>query len=42
MQVQALKQRFTLAEEDRHRCKVLGVDKSSLQILPHLILRLRS
>ena len=22
MQVQALKQRFTLAEEDRHRCKV--------------------
>src|SRR5579863_9329056 len=35
MQVQALKQRFTLAEQDRRQCKVQGVDQSSLQILPH-------
>src|SRR5258708_48652 len=35
MQVQALKQRFTLAEEDRRRCKVQGVDQSGVQILPH-------
>lgn len=35
MHVQPLKQRFTLAEEDRHRYKVQGVDQSSLQVLPH-------